>query len=129
LTEFIEIRNIYHPVKRGQALWGSNLPRDSRMQVALNNAPERNSERFLLFPSSPISLFKPSCPCLKKPNKISARSASFFFLVVAYFKNGILQFTLNQDTNRYHKSSIAHRQFGSGLAGLGFNFVLFCNFV
>ena len=29
----------YDPVKRRQALLGSNLPRDNRMQVALNTAP------------------------------------------------------------------------------------------
>jgi len=31
-------------------------------------------------------LFKPSCPCLKKPNLISARSASEFFYTIPSFK-------------------------------------------
>lgn len=40
----------------------SFLPRDSRMQVALNNAHERGG-RYKLS----LSSFKLSCPCLKKP--------------------------------------------------------------
>ena len=40
LTLRIKEAKRQYPVKRRQALLGSNLPRDSRMQVALNNAPE-----------------------------------------------------------------------------------------
>jgi hypothetical protein len=72
------------PVKRKQALLGSILSRDSRVQVALNNAQEGNSNRCSLFPSS-FLLFKPSCPCLKKPYKIDARSASDFFYPIPSF--------------------------------------------
>ena len=43
------------PVKRRKALLGSNLRRDSWMQVALNNAAEGNGQ-FRLFPS-PIQMF------------------------------------------------------------------------
>ena len=39
------------PAKRRQALLGSNLSRDSRVQEALNNAPEGNSKYSLLFPA------------------------------------------------------------------------------
>jgi hypothetical protein len=46
------------------------------MQVALNNAPGGNSLKNTAVSSARQSLFKPSCPCLKKPNKIDARSAS-----------------------------------------------------
>jgi len=66
----------FSPVKRRQALLGSNLPRDNRMQVALNDAPGENSSNSRLFPPSRILLFKPSCPCLKEPNTMGARSAS-----------------------------------------------------
>jgi hypothetical protein len=47
---------------------GSNLPRDIRMQVALNNAAGGSSSDIDLFPSLIFKLFKLSCQCLKKPN-------------------------------------------------------------
>jgi len=44
-------------VKRRQALLGSNLPRDSRMQVALNNAAEGSSSDIDLSPSPSYSYY------------------------------------------------------------------------
>jgi len=58
----ITIENSHIPAKRRQALLGSNLPRDSRVQVALNNAAEGNSSENGLFPSPSLRLlFKLSC--------------------------------------------------------------------
>ena len=64
-------------MKRRQALLGSNLSRDSRVQEALNNATEGNSRNILAVPLAFLALFKPSCLCLKKTqsNQI-ARSKS-----------------------------------------------------
>jgi len=61
-----EPENRVYPVKLRQALLGSNPPRDNRIQVALNDAPEGNSGPNALFPSTPILTFKTPCPCHKK---------------------------------------------------------------
>jgi len=53
-----------YPVKQRQALLGSNLPRDNRMQVALNNAPEGSGFRAASLALINIQAF---LPCLKKP--------------------------------------------------------------
>ena len=82
-------------MKRRQALLGSNLPRDSRMQVALNNLQREAAQR-LAVSLTPV-LYYSSFPAnaLKKPNKMTARSASLLCSTAAYFKTEILQFTLN----------------------------------
>jgi len=63
-----------HLVKRNQALLGSNLARDSQMQIALNNASEGSGIQ-----AAPLSfhfivagavLFKLFCHALKNPSKI-----------------------------------------------------------
>ncbi|HKI48137.1 MAG TPA: hypothetical protein VKA69_02350 [Desulfobacteria bacterium] len=51
-------------MKRRQALLGSNLPRDSWMQVALNNAPEGSGFRAASLAKIHIQAF---LLCLKKP--------------------------------------------------------------
>jgi hypothetical protein len=52
LTKFVETRKLYHLVKRKQALLGSNLPRDNRIQVALNHAA--GGDALIVFPTSQI---------------------------------------------------------------------------
>lgn len=47
---------------------GSNLPRDSRAQEALNNALNDGAGAVLIAaPARVFALFKSSCPCLKNP--------------------------------------------------------------
>ena len=59
----------HYPVKRRQAMLGSNLSSDSRVQVALNNAPGGNSANAVLFP--PPRFYYSSLPAhaLKNPIK------------------------------------------------------------
>jgi hypothetical protein len=77
LTGFVVVCNNQHyPGKQSQALLGSNLARDTRVQAALNNAQGGSSAKIQAVSSHAYSLFKPFCPCLKKPNIIDARSAS-----------------------------------------------------
>ena len=44
---------------------------------------------------------------LKNPIKLTVRSATFFMSKVAYFKIGILQFTLNQDKRMNNNTMIS----------------------
>lgn len=77
MTATTRILNL--PVKRSQALLGGNLPRDSRLQVACNNAKKGNSWYFAVPPLLNL-LFKPCCLYLKK-TQYDQRAKRFLFLM------------------------------------------------
>jgi hypothetical protein len=59
-----------YPGKRSQAMLGSTLARDNRMQIALNNASGEAACLHVLpfhLRLDPHAIFKLFCPYLKKP--------------------------------------------------------------
>jgi hypothetical protein len=73
-------QDISCPVKRRQALLGSNLPRDSRVQVALNNAHnDRGGVVLIAAPSRVLSYSRLPAHALKKPNIIGCAQRFFIF--------------------------------------------------